>query len=379
MRKRQKIFLVISIVALLICSTISVFAALPAYSTGNWIVSTLLSYDDVTFLCEGLLAQLDLQVPMGVHDSSLFFMTVEPAAGGYQYKVYTQSGTGLYNVSVNAYFLSDGSSAGFDGGMYVSLSGSCTGMSRFVDMSLTGGISNKCLDVYFNKSLSVDGTTYKYCYKLSSSEILIASTNSAGDVTLYRDSSMFGTGTNQTVRDMAQSWIDARNVKRDGLSAGGGTLSPEEVSSIYQDGYNAGEINGYIVGHEEGESQGKNIGYQDGYAEGYTEGYNSGKRNWHMEGYSSGYSAGYTDGYSEGFSEGYETGYMHGAIMNPQGTPVVLNISSIITSITSSVGNFFTSAFDIELFGINIAGLLSVLIICAFVFIVIRLCKGGGS
>ena len=203
-----------------------------------------------------------------------------------------------------------------------------------------------------------------------------------------------GVKTGKTImRDMAQSWINARNVKRDGLPAvpseGTCTISPEEESSIYQAGYNAGEIHGYIVGHEEGESQGRNIGFQEGYETGYSAGNQAGYDNGYKSGYdfasqkigpeqySIGHAEGYSQGHSEGFSEGYETGYRYGAINNPQGTPVTLNIPSIITSITSSVGSFLTSAFDIEIFGINVAGLLSVLILVAFVLIIVHVTKGG--
>ena len=230
--------------------------------------------------------------------------------------------------------------------------------------------------------------------------VVLAYMGTSGEVITFGSSGVYGDSSAlmyeasaSIMRDMAQSWINARNVKRDGLPAapseGTCTISPEEESSIYQAGYNAGEINGYLVGHKEGES----LGYTRGFREGYETGYNAGNEAGYNNGYKSGYdfasqkigpeqysighAEGYSQGYSEGFSEGYETGYRYGAINNPQGTPVTLNIPSIISAITSSVGSFLTSAFDIEIFGINIAGLLSVLILVAFVLIIVHLTKGG--
>lgn len=384
MRKRQKIFLIVSVVALLICSTISIFAALPVFHDNYWTTPSLLTADDVSFLCKGMVAQVQLQAPTGIRYPFLLLMTVTTVSNGYQYRAYTSNAySNGSDCVVNGYFLSDGSSTGFEPGMYVSCSGSFSGVTRFIDLSITGGMSNLSKSFNFNTSLTVDGVVYKNCIKLDDNETLIASVDfSTGEVTVYQDSLMFGTVINTSARSMAQSWIDARNVKRDGLSSGG-AISPEEESSIYQAGYNDGEIHGYMVGHQEGESQGKKIGYQDGYSKGYESGNEAGYNNGYKTGYDFAsqkigpeqYSVGYEEGYTVGHSDGYREGFNFAMLNPPEG--IKLDIPAIISSITGSVGSFLTTAFNIEIFGINIAGLLSVLILVAFVLIIVHLTKGG--
>lgn len=385
MRKRQKIFLIVSVVALLICSTISIFAALPVFHDNYWTSPSLLTADDVSLLCKGMIAQVQLQAPTSIRSPFLLLMTVASVSNGYQYRVYTTGAYNSSNVVVTSYFLSDGSSTGFEPGMYVSCSGPFSGVTRFIDLSLTGGMSATNKNFNFNTSLTVDGVVYKNCIKLDDNETLIASTDfSTGEVTVYQDSLMFGTVTNTSARSMAQSWIDARNVKRDGLSSGG-AISPEEESSIYQAGYNAGEVHGYMVGYQEGESQGKNIGYQDGYSKGYESGNEAGYNNGYKTGYDYAsqkigpeqYSVGYEEGYTVGHSDGYREGFNFAMLNPPEG--MKLDIPAIISSITGSVGSFLTTAFNIDIFGINIAGLLSVLVLVAFVFIIVKVIKGGGK
>lgn len=397
MRKRQKIFLFVSIVALLICSCISIFAALPSGDQSNGSsASVLYTESDCRLLLEGLIAQGDLQFPMQSF-VDCFILTVSKTENTYTYYLYTNFPNRQNPTSFNpSFYKSDKTSGVGYGGYVITNVPSVILVKRYVSVISTGGFGAKLSDVYLNTSIEGLGKGKQ----LDASEVVLAYRNSSGEVItfgaagVYGDSSAFMYESSASImRDMAQSWINARNVKRDGLPAAPSdstcTISPEEESSIYQAGYNDGEIHGYMVGHQEGESQGKNIGYQDGYSKGYESGNEAGYNNGYKTGYdfasqkigpeqySIGHAEGYSQGHSEGFSEGYETGYRYGAINNPQGTPVTLNIPSIISAITSSVGSFLTSAFDIEIFGINIAGLLSVLILVAFVLIIVHVTKGG--
>lgn len=397
MRKRQKIFLVVSIVALLICSSISIFAALPSGDqTNGSSASVLFTESDCRLLMEGLLAQSDLQLPM---ESILdcFILTVSKTDNTYTYYLYSNFPNREVSASFDPQFYKSDKSPGVGYGGYVITSlYSIILVKRAVSVTASGGFGAKLSDFYLNTNIEGLGRGKQF----DASEVVLAYRNSSGEVITFGSAGVYGSSSAlmyeasaSIMRDMAQSWINARNVKRDGLPAAPSdstcTISPEEESSIYQAGYNAGEIHGYMVGHQEGESQGKNIGYQEGYSKGYESGNEAGYNNGYKTGYdfasqkigseqySIGHAEGYSQGHSEGFSEGYETGYRYGAINNPQGTPVTLNIPSIISAITSSVGSFLTSAFDIEIFGINIAGLLSVLILVAFVLIIVHVTKGG--
>lgn len=397
MRKRQKIFFVVSIVALLICSSISIFAALPSGDqTNGSSVSVLFTESDCRLLMEGLLAQADLQLPFNAV-LDCFILTVSKTDNTYTYYLYCNYPNREVSASFNPNFYKSDKSPGVGyGGYVISPVNGVILVQRAVSVTASGGFGAKLLDFYLNTQIEGLGRGKQF----DSSEVVLAYRNSSGEVITFGSAGVYGSSSAfmydasaSIMRDMAQSWINARNVKRDGLPAAPSdstcTISPEEESSIYQAGYNAGEIHGYMVGHAEGESEGKNIGYQDGYAKGYESGNEAGYNNGYKTGYdfasqkigpeqySIGHADGYSQGHSEGFSEGYETGYRYGAINNPQGTPVTLNIPSIISAITSSVGSFLTSAFDIEIFGINIAGLLSVLILVAFVLIIVHVSKGG--
>lgn len=395
MRNRQKIFLVVSIVALLICSSISIFAALPSGDqTNGSSASVLYTESDCRLLMEGLIAQADLQLPFNAV-LDCFILTVSKTDNTYTYHIYSNYPNRVTTLSPTFYKSDNSSGVGY-GGYIIAQSGGIILAKRHVSVTAQGGLGSKMED--FSLTKRVEGLGYGK--QLPASEVVLAYMGTSGEVITFGSSGVYGSSSAlmyeasaSIMRDMAQSWINARNVKRDGLPAapseGTCTISPEEESSIYQAGYNAGEIHGYIVGHEEGESQGRNIGFREGYETGYSAGNQAGYDNGYKSGfdfasqkigpeqYSIGHAEGYSQGHSEGFSEGYETGYRYGAINNPQGTPVTLNIPSIITSITSSVGSFLTSAFDIEIFGINVAGLLSVLILVAFVLIIVHVTKGG--
>lgn len=58
-------------------------------------------------------------------------------------------------------------------------------------------------------------------------------------------------------------------------------IDNDELGHIYDEGYNAGEAEGYKKGYDEGYEEGKEDGYDNGYSdgkeEGYEEGYDSGR------------------------------------------------------------------------------------------------------
>lgn len=410
MRKRQKIFLVVSIVALLICSSISIFAALPSGDqTNGSSASVLYTESDCRLLMQGLLAQADLQLPMqSILDC--FILTVSKTDNTYTYYLYCNYPNREVSASFNPQFYKSDKSSGVGyGGYVISPVNGVILVKRAVSLTADGGFGAKLLDFYLNTQIEGLGRGKQ----LDASEVVLAYRNSSGEVITFGSAGVYGSSSAlmyeasaSIMRDMAQSWINARNVKRDGLPSGGGgdetcTISPEEESSIYQAGYNAGEINGYMTGYAKGEKEGQTIGYGNGFEAGYETGYESGLVDGYEPGYNAGNEAGYNDGYKKGYdfasakigpeqySVGYEEGYTVGhsdgyregfnfAMLNPP-EGMKLDIPSIISSITGSVGSFLTTAFDIEIFGINIAGLLSVLVLVAFVFIIVKVIKGGGK
>lgn len=388
MRNRQKIFLIVSIVALLICSSISIFAALPSGDqTNGSSASVLYTESDCRLLMEGLLAQADLQLPFNAV-LDCFILTVSKSDNTYTYYIYSNYPNRVTTLSPTFYKSDNSSGVGY-GGYIIAQSGGIILSKRHVSVTAQGGLGSKIVDFSLTKSVAGLG----YGKQLPASEVVLAYMGTSGEVITFGSSGVYGDSSAlmyeasaSIMRDMAQSWINARNVKRDGLpaapSAGTCTISPEEESSIYQAGYNAGEIHGYMVGHEEGESQGKNIGYQDGYSKGYESGNEAGYNNGYKTGYDYAsqkigpeqYSVGYEEGYTVGHSDGYREGFNFAMLNPPEG--IQLDIPAIINSIPSSVQSFIISAFGFELFGINIAGLLACLIAIVIVYLVIKLLLG---
>lgn len=390
MRKRQKIFLVVSIFALLICSSISIFAALPSGDqTNGSSASVLFTESDCRLLMEGLLAQSDLQLPMqSILDC--FILTVSKTDNTYTYYLYCNYPNREVSASFNPKFYKSDKTSGVGyGGYVISPVNGVILVKRAVSVTASGGFGAKLLDFYLNTQIEGLGRGKQ----LDASEVVLAYRNSSGEVITFGSAGVYGSSSAlmyeasaSIMRDMAQSWINARNVKRDGLPAAPSdstcTISPEEESSIYQAGYNAGEIHGYMVGHQEGESQGKNIGYQEGYSKGYVSGNEAGYNNGYKTGYDFAsqkigpeqYSVGYEEGYTVGHSDGYRAGFNFAMLNPPEG--IKLDIPSIINSIPSSVQSFIISAFGFELFGINIAGLLGCLIAVVIVYLVIKLLLG---
>lgn len=388
MRNRQKIFLIVSIVALLICSSISIFAALPSGDQSNGSsASVLYTESDCRLLLEGLIAQADLQLPFNsVLDC--FILTASKTDNTYTYYIYSNYSNRETTLLPSFYNADKTSGVGY-GGYIIAQTGGIILSKRHVSVTAQGGLGSKISDFSLTKVIQDLGRGQQ----LPESEVVLAYMGSSGEVITFGAAGVYGSSSQimyeasaSIMRDMAQSWINARNVKRDGLPAapsdGTCTISPEEESSIYQAGYNAGEIHGYMVGHEEGESQGKKIGFQEGYETGYNAGNEAGYDNGYKSGYDFAsqkigpeqYSVGYEEGYTVGHSDGYRQGFNFAMLNPPEG--MKLDIPAIINSIPSSVQSFIISAFGFELFGINIAGLLGCLIAIVIVYLVIKLLFG---
>lgn len=157
----------------------------------------------------------------------------------------------------------------------------------------------------------------------------------------------------------------------------------------YDDGYNAGYLDGLASGREYGYNDGYSVGHDIGYQEGYETGYDNGYETGYDDGWETGYYIGFdhgTDygrgvGYNEGYDDGYETGYWDGwdegyddgyDVGIEDGSPIELDIPSVITAVPQSAKSIINNAFGFELFGINVAGLLSVLLIVAIIGFVVK-------
>lgn len=96
----------------------------------------------------------------------------------------------------------------------------------------------------------------------------------------------------------------------------------------------------------------------------YDQGYAEGNQNGYSSGYTDGYDIGREAGYNEGWNIGYEDGYRNGS-------PLTLDVPSIITAIPEGAKTIINNALDFEIFGINVAGtLLAVLVVTIVAFIV---------
>lgn len=124
-----------------------------------------------------------------------------------------------------------------------------------------------------------------------------------------------------------------------------------DTSSALQGAYNSGFEAGYNSGYADGTEEGYDIAYEDGYADGET----------------AGHATGYSDGYTVGYTTGYDTGYAEGALT----TGMQLDVPAIFDGIFSGA-NSILKGVDIELFGINVLGVLIAILVIAIVAFVVR-------
>lgn len=358
------ILMSVLILALIVPS--SAASALPTYpadSTTQYIAIPL-PKEDVLLLANGLYAQYQLEVLYSRIDNFFYVTMTEYGNNLYYYTAYV-SYPDRVSSGVSLSFISSAGTAGvFDLGMYVATSSSTPGICRPVDISLTGGMLSKKSDsnYYYNSSLS------KFSYKLVDNEIVVAYYDSSSGtmITPAPDAYYSQTLTDpdgQTlakltaVRDMANSWIAARDAKAGKTISSGGS---------YQEGY--------YVGYDEGEAD----GYADGYEEGKTDGYDEGLEAGNSSGYQRGYAAGSADGYDRGYEKGdkagYDRGYSEGTLKADRGAQI--DIASVVTAVPVGVKNFISNSFGFELFGLNIAGLLFTLIALSLTVFVAKRFKG---
>lgn len=99
--------------------------------------------------------------------------------------------------------------------------------------------------------------------------------------------------------------------------------------------------------------------------------------------YQQGYTNGWNDGNDKGFEDGYNNGYANGVtdgldsveIMNPE----MFTIFNGILNVAMIPINVFLGIFNWEVFGINIASLVSSLLSIAILIIIIRLIAGSSA
>lgn len=180
----------------------------------------------------------------------------------------------------------------------------------------------------------------------------------------------------------------------DGYSAGYEIGEEDGYNSGYAAGQEYGEEIGYGEGYQEGYEGGVYAGYADGYetglAEGnanaekrYQQGVIAGQQAGYSQGYTEGQSIGYETGYTEGrdyaypiaYQEGYNDGYEEGLASGEGGDTIItenLDIGSIISAIPHGAKNIINGAFGFEIFGINVAGTLTAILVVAIVGFVIK-------
>lgn len=141
------------------------------------------------------------------------------------------------------------------------------------------------------------------------------------------------------------------------------SADPQEAyNSGYAIGYSAGETAGYNSGYDEGYFWGEDAGYNSGYQAGVTASQPNIDR---------AYNEGYSTGRAEGYTEGYDNGFREGAT----NAGLQLDVPGIFDGYFAGVRDVL-GAFDINLFGINIIGvLLAFLVIAVVAFIVRKLWK----
>lgn len=107
--------------------------------------------------------------------------------------------------------------------------------------------------------------------------------------------------------------------------------------SNYQQGYDAGFVDGKAGAYDSGYQAGESAGYDSGYSEGESVGYDSG------------YDEGYDSGYAEGESFGYTNGFNNG-VANAND----YSFTSLFASIADTPILMLRSLFNFDFFGINL-------------------------
>ena len=143
-------------------------------------------------------------------------------------------------------------------------------------------------------------------------------------------------------------------------------LTDEELE-IYTDGYSAGNNDGYNTGYALGYDFGIQEGYENGKADGealhaddWQNGYN--------EGIAQSYDVGYSAGYADGEAEGWTNGNAHGMTdaMSTKDT-----VKDMVFAIFDAPVRLIDGMLDFDLFGINLASTVKVIVTLAVVSVII--------
>lgn len=168
------------------------------------------------------------------------------------------------------------------------------------------------------------------------------------------------------VYDYDQNISDARE---EGRSAGYASGLEEGDAQGYERGYNDGSADGYNTGYAEGLQTGQ-ANAEERYQQGVVAGQQAGYAEGQTIGYETGYRDGVDDTYPIAYQEGYDDGVAHGG-----GTTVIteeLDIGSIISSIPQAAKSVINGALGFEIFGINVAGTLTAILVVAIVGFVVK-------
>ncbi len=153
----------------------------------------------------------------------------------------------------------------------------------------------------------------------------------------------------------------------------------EGYDTGYDVGYDEGSTAGYGSGYDVGLLEGIESGYFQGYDQGYSDGVDASDGDYkdgYEQGYDDGYDVGYDVGYSHGDLEGYDSGYRQGFTDGRLESTYELDIGAIFDSFMSGTYNFIHTAFGFELFGVNISGLLMLIVGVVIIVFIVRFIWG---
>lgn len=165
-----------------------------------------------------------------------------------------------------------------------------------------------------------------------------------------------------------------------------------EAESVgYHNGWTSGYYEGQLAGFEDGRQQGYDEGYELGYDVGFSDGEQTGFDRGYEEGYEDGrgevstappgstpdyeqgYQQGYGDGYMIGLKDGYDDGYADGVTDGELNVSYgIVDVGSVMTSIPLGAKQILDGALNFEIFGINVAGTLTAILIVAIVAFVVK-------
>lgn len=114
-------------------------------------------------------------------------------------------------------------------------------------------------------------------------------------------------------------------------------------------------------------------GYSNGFIDGNADGYDTGYDLGYNEGLESQSSSHYSDGYSNGYDTGYDLGYNAG--INAQIPQQQFSLFSLLGVIFLFPFKLLALGFDIDIFGVNVGGLMIGCIIIFFIMAIIGIAK----